>query len=90
MEPQKVPEQLTTSINYKILLLIFGFIVGLQIYLSSVTEEDADLAVTAISVVNPLVASAAAFYVAKKYHNSKVFGKSYFILALGLLSFGLG
>lgn len=90
MEPEKVPERLTTSINYKVLLLIFGFIIGLQISLSSISEENADLLITSISVINPLVASAAGFYVAKKYHDSNVFGKSYFALAMGLLCFGLG
>src|SRR5574342_639010 len=90
MEPQKVPERLTTKVNYKILLLILGLVVGLQIYLTFATEEDSDLVETAISVMNPLVASAAGFYVAKKYYNSEVFGKSYLVLAIGLLSMGFG
>ena len=90
MEPQKVPERLTTSINYKVLLLVLGLVVGLQIYLSFATEENADQVITVVSVINPLIASAAGFYVAKKYRNSEVFGKSYFVLALGLLSFALG
>ena len=90
MEPQKVPERLTTSINYKVLFLVLGFVVCLQIYLSFVTEESADQMVTAVSVINPLAASAAGFYVAKKYLNSEVFGKSYLVLAIGLFSIGLG
>lgn len=90
MEPQKVPLRLTTSINYKVLLLIFGFIVGLQIYLTSVPEKYAEPIITAVSVINPLAASVAAFYVSRKYHDSKVFGKSYLVLAIGLLSMGLG
>lgn len=90
MEPQKVPERLTTSINYKILLLILGFVVGIQIFILLATEENADLLTTIVSVTNPLAASATGFYVAKKYLNSEVFGKSYFALAIGLLSMGLG
>lgn len=90
MEPQKVPLKLTTSINYKVLLLIFGFIIGLQICLTFVPEKNAESLITAVSVINPLAGSVAAFYVSKKYTDSKVFGKSYFVLAIGLLSMGLG
>lgn len=98
MEPHKVPEKeskpvaarLTTSINYKVLLLILGFVVGLQTYLSFVTEEDADVAITMVSVINPLAAAAIGFYVAKKYQGSEVFGKSYLILALGFVCISLG
>ena len=90
MEPQKVPERLVTTINYKVLLLIFGFVIGFQIYVSLITEDNADIVTAAVSITNPLAASAAGFYVAKKYHNSEVFGKSYLVLAIGLLSMGLG
>ena len=90
LEPQKVPERLTTKINYKILILILGLVVGLQVYLSFATEENSDLVETAVSTVNPLAAAGAGFYVAKKYYNSEVFGKSYLVLAIGLLSMGLG
>ena len=90
MDPEKVPTKLTTSINYKILLLILGFVVGIQIIIFLSTEENADMLTTLVSVTNPLVASAAGFYVAKKYSNSEVFGKSYFALALGLFSAGMG
>ena len=83
MEPQKVPERLTTSINYKVLLLILGFVVCVQVYILFATEENADLLTTVVSVTNPLAASAAGFYVAKKYLNSEVFGKSYLVLAIG-------
>src|SRR5205807_4703265 len=37
-----------------------------------------------ISVINPLISSAAAFIVAKKYWGSRVFGKAYLALAIGL------
>jgi len=90
LEPQKVPERLVTTINYKVLLLIFGFVIGFQIYVSLITEDNADIVTAAVSITNPLAASAAGFYVAKKYHNSEVFGKSYLVLAIGLLSMGLG
>lgn len=90
MEPQKVPERLVTTINYKILLLIFGFVIGFQMYVSSITEDNADIVTALVSIANPLAASAAGFYVAKKYHDSEVFGKSYLVLAIGLLCMGIG
>jgi hypothetical protein len=37
--------------------------------------------VDVISVINPLIASFAAFYVARKYCGSNVFGKAYLALA---------
>lgn len=90
MEPKKVPQRLTTSINYKILLLILGFVVGIQVLIILTSEENADMITTVVSVTNPLAASAACFYVAKKYHNSEVFGKSYLALAIGLFCAGMG
>lgn len=90
MDPEKVPERLTTSINFKVLFMVLGLVVSLQIYLSFVTEEDADQVTTLVSVINPLIASVAGFYIAKKYYNSEVFGKSYLALAIGLLSMSLG
>lgn len=40
--------------------------------------------------MNPLAASITAFYVSKKYHDSKVFGRAYLALGLGLSMFALG
>lgn len=88
--PAKIPEKLQSPINYRIFILILGLVVGFQVYISSISEDDADSIITAVSVVNPLVASAAAFFVARKYRGSLVFGKSYFALGLGLMMFVLG
>jgi hypothetical protein len=84
MDPEKVPQKLVKSINYKILLLILGLVLGFQLYISSIPEEDADLAITAISIVNPAVAALASFWIAKKYRESEVFGKSYISLGIAL------
>lgn len=40
--------------------------------------------------MNPLAASITAFFVARKYHGAKVFGRAYFALGLGLTMFTLG
>lgn len=90
MHPNEVPNKLASKINYKIFLLIFGLLIAFQFYITNSTEEDADSAITIVSIVNPLVASIAAFFVAKKYAGTAVFGKAYFALGLGLMMFVLG
>lgn len=90
MQPGEVPNKLASKINYKIFLLIFGLLIAFQFYLTNSTEDDADSAITIVSIINPLVASIAAFFVAKKYSGTAVFGKAYFALGLGLMMFVLG
>lgn len=82
--PEKVPAKLVNSINYKILLVILGLVLGFQLYVMSVPEEDSDLAITAVSIINPGIAAVASFWVAKKYRESEVFGKSYLSLGLAM------
>jgi len=90
--PDIVPEKLQSSINLKILLLILGIMISFQIflYVTFPNPDDASNLVDVISVINPLIASIAAFVVAKKYWGSKVFGKAYLALALGLTMNFLG
>lgn len=90
MQPDKVPNKLESKINYKIFLLILGLVLAFQFYITNSTEDDADSAITIVSIVNPLVASIAAFFVAKKYAGTTIFGKAYFALGLGLMMFVLG
>ena len=84
VESQTVPERLESPINAKILLLILGIVIAFQSYTTSVSQEDADTAITIISIAFPGIAAGAAFYVANKYRGSEVFGKAYFALGLGL------
>lgn len=92
--PEIVPDKLESPISYKILLLILAPVVAFQIYLyvayPSGDGPNLDLIVTIVSVITPLVATIAAFFVTKRYWHSKVFGKSYFALALGMLANALG
>ena len=88
-QPTSVPQRLTSPINHKILLLILGTVMAFQIYISSIPEEQANNTISVISVLNPFAASVAAFFVARKYHGSKVFGKSYLALGLGFAMFVL-
>ncbi len=46
--------------------------------------------VTSVSVITPLIASVAGFFVTKRYWHSKVFGLSYLALSLGMLMNALG
>ncbi|MEX0911745.1 MAG: histidine kinase, partial [Nitrosopumilaceae archaeon] len=86
-----MPERLTSIINYKVLLLILGLVAGFQLYLYSLPDpEEADTTISVISTLNPLTAAVVGFFVAKRYQGSKVFGKSYFALALGLSMMVLG
>lgn len=80
-----VPDKLQISINYKMFLLIFAAVISFQIFLQYITPDDQDFAITLVSIFNPLAASIVGFIVAKRYLGTKVFGKSYFALALSLL-----
>lgn len=86
-KPDIVPEKLTSPIDPKILLLIFGIVVSFQIYLYQAfpNPDDASHLIDVISVINPLISSIAAFIVVKKYWGSRVFGKAYLALALGFV-----
>jgi len=90
--PEIVPEKLHSPISPKILLLILGIVASFQIYLyvAFPNPDDASYLIDVISVINPLISSVVAFFVAKKYWGSKVFGKAYFVLALGLAMNFLG
>lgn len=91
MEPQKVPAKLVNPIDYRLLIVIFGLVIGFQVYLYSLQDvEEADPIIAVISAINPLAASIMGFIVAKRYSDSKVFGKAYFALGLGMLMNFLG
>lgn len=91
-KPEIVPEKIQSSINPKILLLILGAVASFQIYLyvAFPNPDDASQLVDVISIINPLIASIVGFIVAKKYWGSKVFGKAYLALAIGLTMNFLG
>jgi hypothetical protein len=90
--PDIIPEKLQHPISYKIPALILGIIISFQIYLYNAfpKPDDASHLIDAISIINPLISSAAAFFVAKKYWGSNVFGRAYLVLALGLAMNCLG
>ena len=57
MEPQKVPAKLVNPIDYRLLIVIFGLVIGFQVYLYSLQDvEEADPIIAVISAINPLAA----------------------------------
>jgi len=78
-------DQITSHIDYKILGIIFAFAIGYQISLYYVDPDDfhvpemlylAGIAGTAV----------AALIISKRYWGSQVFGRAYFFLGLGFIS----
>ncbi|WP_316506233.1 hypothetical protein [Nitrosopumilus sp.] len=81
-------------INYKIFLLIFGILIVFQTYAVSLVENDKttelDTVVFTISFLSPAIAFSAAFFVYRRYRDSRVFGRSYLALFLAFLMIFLG
>jgi len=90
-EPEKVPEKIVNPIDYRLLLVIFGLIIGLQIYVYASHDSDQATFVTrVVSAINPLAGAIMAFVVSKRYWQSKVFGKAYLALGVGMFMNFLG
>ncbi|HEV2193499.1 MAG TPA: histidine kinase [Nitrosopumilaceae archaeon] len=85
-KPNIVPEKIQNPIDLKLIVVIFGVAVAFQIYLYAAfpVPNNASHLIDVISIINPLISSIAAFSVAKKYWGSRVFGKAYLALAIGL------
>ncbi|MGQ0606790.1 MAG: histidine kinase [Candidatus Nitrosotenuis sp.] len=91
MEPGKVPEKLEDKIDLRVLFVILGLVIAFHVLIYVVKDTDAAGVVTGlITTVNPLLSSIMAFYVARRYKNSQVFGKAYLALAIGLFMNFLG
>ena len=70
--------------SYKILFLIFGLAVSLQIGFETQTEFFESLFIPHLLVIlSPLALSIFSFVISKMYSGSKVFGRSYFALGTG-------
>ena len=84
-KPGIVPEKISSPIDPKLLLVIFGIVGAFQIYLYAAfpNPDDAAHLIDVISVINPLISSIAALFVVKRYWGSRVFGKSYLVLTIG-------
>ena len=91
-KPEIVPEKVKSPIDPRILLVIFGIVVAFQIYLYAAfpNPDDASQFVDVVSVILPSISAIAAWFVAKKYWGSQVFGKAYLALAIGFTMNCLG
>ena len=91
MEPKKVPDKLEDFIDYRLLLVILALVVSFQIIVYAIKDsENVNVITGIITTVNPLIASIVAFFVAKRYWFSQVFGKAYLALAIGMFMNFLG
>ena len=91
MEPPKVPEKLESKIDPKILVVILGVVILFQVMIYAVKDtDDVGIVTGLITTTNPLLSSIMAFFVARRYKSSLVFGKAYFALAIGLFMNFLG
>ena len=91
MNPESVPDKIKSSINKKILLLILGMALSFQTFITFMpSSEELDIFIASVSILNPLVASAASFVVAQRYGSSQVFGRAYLALSIGLFMMFLG
>jgi hypothetical protein len=71
--------------------MILGLAILFQTYVNiAPDEEQTEYIMAAVSIVNPLIASIAAFFVVKRYGTSIVFGKAYAALGGGLFMLFIG
>ena len=85
--PERIPDRLKTSINFKVLGLILAGAIIFQVLLFldqgiGVVEE----AQPFIAMATPLLVACAALLIALRYGLSEVFGKSYLVYGLANLS----
>ena len=82
-------EKTSPPINLKILALILGLALAYYIASYWVTENQFNEA-DVVYLTGILVCSISSFLVAKRYHDSQVFGRAYMFLGLGFLSWFIG
>ncbi len=88
-----VPDKLEEKIDYRIFGIIVVVVVTFQFYLYTFKSPD-DHTVTFLASfiysVTAFIAAIASFFIAKRYWNSEIFGKSYLALAFGMILNVLG
>ena len=92
-EDTVVSDKLNEGIDYKIFVIMAAVVVLFQFYLNTYKSPDdpqLNLVVTLVSFITSLIAGIFGFFVARRYWDSEVFGKSYLALALGFLLNALG
>jgi len=78
-------------LNYKVLLIILASGVTFQIFNSIIPEREHELdLINNIISASTAITSISAFYIAKRYHGSDVFGKAYLALGAAYLVWFIG
>ena len=91
MKPEIIPDKIKDPIDKKVLLMILVMAVSFQAFITIMpSSEGLDVFIAIVSILNPLVASVASFVISQRYERSKVFGKAYLILGIGLFMMFLG
>jgi len=89
-ETAKIPKGVLGSpIDYKILVIIFALAVGYHILLYYGDESQFNIT-DALYLTGLFACGVAGLMVAKRYRGSQVFGKAYFFLGLGFISWFIG
>ena len=85
--PEKIPDRLKVSINFKVLGLIFAGAIIFQVFLF--LDQEIGLVEEAtyyVAMATPLLVACTALVIAFRYGLSEVFGKSYLVYALANFS----
>lgn len=86
-----VSPNLTSKINYKVLIGIFVAVILFQVYLGFLeNEEQTEISIIAVSLSSQIITGVAALVVARKYRGTRVFGPAYLSLAVAFFSVALG
>ena len=86
-----VSPNLSSKINYKVMIGIFIGVILLQIYLNMIDNEDQiEISIIIVSLSCEIITGAAAFIVSRKYRGTMVFGRSYLSLSAAFFSVAIG
>jgi len=83
VEPDIVPDKLSSPVNYKVLVIIGALVIGFHIFVN--TFEESDMFVYGFSMIIPATVSIFAFITAKRYTGARVYSKAYTMLGVAFL-----
>ena len=79
-----------TSIDYRVLIIIFGLAIGYQVLLSTAADDENFTLEDWLYLSGPLIIGILSLTVSKRYKGSEIFGKAYFFLGIGYLLWFIG
>ena len=86
---EKTIKKLSSSINYKVLVIIFALTIAYQISLYQVNPDEFNIP-EALYLAGIIACAGFSFMVAKRYRGSEVFSKAYLFLGLAFVSWFIG